>query len=88
MSEQDDFDVLRGDDADLAPAALSDQATGLQRTGLGERVENGGPNGSDDGAGAREWTSEEMKLVEPCIKLIKVSGDLMLSSFCLEVLKN
>ena len=71
MSEEDDFDMLL-DDGDLSAASL-EQCTGLG----GETVENGGANGSSDGGdnkdgGAREWTAEEMKLVEPCIKLIEV----------------
>ena len=77
MSEEDDFDMLLDDDDGPAAAAiLSDQATctGLQRTGLGETAENGGASDDDKDGGAREWTADEVKLVEPCIKLIKVSA--------------
>ena len=86
MSEEDDFDMLLNDaDSAMAAATLSDQATGglLQRTGLGEMMENGGASTSDnngdrgdkDGAAEarREWTAVERKVVEPCIELIKVS---------------
>jgi hypothetical protein len=87
MNEEDDFDMLLGDDdVDLSAASLSDQATGLKQcTGpeLGETVvENGGraigiddDGGDSKDGGAREWTAEEVKLVEPCIKLIEVSDD-------------
>ena len=70
MSE-DDFDMLLEDDDPV----VSGLATGLQCTGLGETVENGESSDDKDGGGAREWTGEEMKLVEPCIELIKVSVD-------------
>ena len=80
MSEEDEFDMLLDDDDLAAATDLSDQTTGLQRPGLGGTTENGGACGSgDDGGdggkdgGGREWTTEEMKLVEPCIELIKVS---------------
>ena len=74
MSEEDDFDILL-DDGDLLAASLQ------QHTGLGGKTaENGGANGSGGGdggdskdGGAREWTAEEVKLVEPCIKLIEVT---------------
>ena len=67
--------LLDNDDDPATAAALSDQATGLQRTGPGETVENGGASDGDKDGGAREWTAEEVKLVEPCIKLINVGAD-------------
>ena len=67
MSEEDDFDMLLEED----DPAVSDLSTGLQQTGLGGMMENGGSDDKDRG-GAREWTGEEMKLVEPCIELVKV----------------
>ena len=67
MNEEDDLDMLMEDDDD---DAVSDLTTALQHnTRLGETVEDG-ENAQDKGA--REWTGEEMKLVEPCIELIKV----------------
>ena len=59
--------LMEDDDDD---GAVSDLTTALQHnTRLGETVEDG-ENAQDKGA--REWTGEEMKLVEPCIELIKV----------------
>ena len=73
MSEEDDFDMLL-DDGDLLAASLQ-QHTGRLGGGTVENKE--GANGSDGGdskdGGAREWTAEEVKLVEPCIKLIEVT---------------
>ena len=66
MSEEDDFGMLLEDD----DKAVLDLTTDLRHTGLGEAAENG--VGSDKDRGAREWTREEMKLVEPCIELIQV----------------
>ena len=73
MSEEDDFDMLL-DDGDLSAASLQQHRGQLG----GGTMENGEEaNGSDGGdckdGGAREWTAEEVKLVEPCIKLIEVT---------------
>ena len=80
MSEEDDFDMLL-DDGDLLAASLQ------QHTGLGGKTAENGEeaNGSDGGdskdGGAREWTAEEVKLVEPCIKLIEVTYN----NYCLTI---
>lgn len=65
MSEEDDLDFLMENDQ-----TVSDLTAALQHTELGEKFENGD---QVEEKGAREWTEEERKLVEPCTELIKVS---------------
>ena len=70
MSEEDDLDFLMEDDL-ATSTSVSDVATALRHTTLE------GTSQDDDSCGeeetkAKEWTREEIKLVEPCIELIKV----------------
>ena len=52
--------------------SVSDMAAALQHTRLEDTAENGDSCIAAGEEGDREWTGEEMKLVEPCIELIKV----------------